>query len=777
MSERKVSRRSFERILTIRLLVFMVVLFAIFSVADYWYVRTKLIEDKTSRLVEHMSQMATALNDSTKNAALILKNNLPYLDLHDTSFEHLCMVPHRIIDDSPGLLGSAVALLPESHEGRKRMVYVYRDEDDGTMLAKDMDTQVYDYCNMQWFYVALDKPRGCWSEPYFDKFASDFLMCTFSHPITDARKRVTGILTVDVSLKTIRRQTEALKPFKSDKCFAELVTAKGTYIESAHELWSGYENIHEKSQFDQKTVERIMGEKEGILNVILNGERYTVLHTRVEEPGWKIILAFPTQMALQDLQEVTRNLAIFGVLLIVSVVVLVYLNIRKVLRPLSVFNESVKTLATGKLDTPLPDVAHVGEIVTLRNSMEYMRTSLCTHIEQMKEMTARNERMENELRIASAIQESLLPESHPHFEGRDDLDLYAALTPAKEVGGDLYDYHLRNDRLFFIIGDVSGKSVPASLLMAVACGMFRTLSQLKDDPGEIVSLMNDSICSNNPRNMFITMVVGMLNLKTGEIVLCNAGHNLPIALCPHSNDYLHLHTNIAVGVIQGYKYVCNKYVMGNGHALLLYTDGVTEAINSEHSQYGTERLKQTALANAQRECSEIGTAIRESVLSFAHGTAQSDDIAVLIVRYKGKGKDHVLTLTNDMNELEKLEPFVHDLDTRYALGRKFAAQLRLALEEALVNIIKYAYADTHIHYIYICTASNGTTLTLTVVDDGQPFNPLESNKADTDSPLEERPIGGLGILLMRRLADSMDYKRTREGCNVLTLTKRYKETE
>lgn len=209
-----------------------------------------------------------------------------------------------------------------------------------------------------------------------------------------------------------------------------------------------------------------------------------------------------------------------------------YIIIRRLVDPLAQFSQSARIIATGRFNVKLPQVNSHDEIKTLHDSLAYMQQSLFDYVVKLRETTASKERIESELSIAKEIQMGMVPKTFPPFPGRHDVDLYAILQSAKEVGGDLYDFFIDSDRLYFIIGDVSGKGVPASLFMAIARSLFRTISHNIDSPSEIITRMNNSISENNESNMFITLIVGILDLQTGKLKLCNAGHNPPALIFP-----------------------------------------------------------------------------------------------------------------------------------------------------------------------------------------------------------------------------------------------------
>lgn len=251
--------------------------------------------------------------------------------------------------------------------------------------------------------------------------------------------------------------------------------------------------------------------------------------------------------------------------------------------------------------------------------------------------------MESELKVASRIQMAMIPKGYPAFPERSELDVYGYLRPAKSVGGDLYDYFIRDDKFFFTIGDVSGKGVPASLFMAVARALFRHVTLHCDSPAEIASALNDGLCEGNETNMFCTMFIGVLDLRTGHLSYCNAGHNAPVIRRRDAEgqpvvSYMKPEVNLALGVFPDFPYCGEQTDLRPGEALLLYTDGVTEAENASHRLFGEQavldclhRTREKSLLTAKDFVDHLVTAIDHH----AGGVEQSDDITLLVVEYKG----------------------------------------------------------------------------------------------------------------------------------------------
>ena len=395
------------------------------------------------------------------------------------------------------------------------------------------------------------------------------------------------------------------------------------------------------------------------------------------------------------------------------------------------------------------------------------------NLERLHEVNAEQERIGGELRVASRIQQTMLPRSHLQD---DDVELCGCLVPARAVGGDLYDYFTRDGKLFFCIGDVSGKGPAAAMLMGVTHALFRAFSSHQQNPDKIMKAMNEASCQGNDSNMFVTLFIGVLDLPTGRLRYCDAGHDAPIVV---GTGALECNPHLPIGVFDGVNYTMQETVLEEGATLFLYTDGVTEAKNEARQLFGLERTEAVLqrCAAAQLGPKEILEAMGDEVRRFVGSAEQSDDLTMLAIRYTPRHFESRLTealmLKNDVHDVVKLSAFMKSVFEQLEIEPTLANQLRLAVEEAVVNVMDYAYAIGIEGYIEVRALSDGQSLKVVIIDNGVPFDPTAKDKADITLSAEERQIGGLGILLVRDLMDSINYERI-EGKNILTLIKRIK---
>ena len=354
---------------------------------------------------------------------------------------------------------------------------------------------------------------------------------------------------------------------------------------------------------------------------------------------------------------------------------------------------------------------------------------------------------------------------------------FRCLTPAKEVGGDLYDFYIRDEKLFFCVGDVSGKGVPASLIMAISRALFRTVSAHESNPAKIISTINDVVSVDNESNMFATFFLGVLDLPTGRMRYCNAGHNAPVFVNGEDVHFLKVESNIPLGVMSGFNYEVQTVTMPYKSNIFLYTDGLTEAENAEHCLYGEEQMIKTIQQCVDGSTKDMILRMEQSVANHVLGAEQSDDLTMLDIQYLRKQDEVImhrqLVIVNKLDEITRLAEFVESVCEEVTIDPSLTMNLNLAIEEAVTNVILYAYPEGIEDRIYIEAVCNPNPrrIKFIISDWGKAFDPTTKDDVDITLSAEDRPIGGLGIHLIRQIMDSVNYERV-EGKNILTLRKK-----
>jgi sigma-B regulation protein RsbU (phosphoserine phosphatase) len=386
------------------------------------------------------------------------------------------------------------------------------------------------------------------------------------------------------------------------------------------------------------------------------------------------------------------------------------------------------------------------------------------------------DRMQSELNVGRKIQLDMVPRDFPAFPDRDDVDIYAMLRPAREIGGDLYDFFEKSpDEICICVGDVSGKGVPAALFMAVTKTMLKSKAMDDSSPASIMTRVNDEISKDNPNFMFVTLFFGILDLSKGVLTYCNAGHNP--SFIRRGNDLIRLDNlhGPVVGAMEGFAYAEDTIPLVNDDIIIAYTDGITEAINDNEELFDEIRLRE-CLVQPHDSLENLVNATVAAVDDYAGENEQFDDITMLVALYRGgddPAKHHQLSLVvkNDLSEIPRVIEQFGTFANEVKLPEAFGNAINLVFDELLANTISYGYQDDDEHLIEILLDYSSDRMVLTLSDDGSPFNPLSLTTPDTTSSLEQRQIGGLGVHLVRQLMDSVNYQR-QQNKNVLTLVKK-----
>ena len=386
------------------------------------------------------------------------------------------------------------------------------------------------------------------------------------------------------------------------------------------------------------------------------------------------------------------------------------------------------------------------------------------------------DRMQEELNVGRDIQMSMLPVEFPPFPDRSEFDLHALLKPAREVGGDFYDYFfVSDDEICLVVGDVSGKGVPAALFMAVTKTMLKTSAIGDPSPASILTRVNDELSADNPASMFVTMFLALVNVRTGEFRYCNAGHNPPYLL--HKGRgfaCLNQRHGPIIGAMPGIAYKESDGQLLENDTLYIFTDGVTEAMDAGGNLFSERRLEELIDGFDEATSKAIADASLQEIEEYASGTEQADDITILAFQFnrpRGENAEHVLDLSVAPNlaEIQKVNDSVETFCGEIGLPAGISQKLSIIFDELLNNTISYGLKDEAEHEIQIHIEYADGQVVVKVSDDGIPFNPFDQISPDTTLSVEEREIGGLGVLLVKEMTDSQVYKR-HSNRNIVTLT-------
>ena len=638
--------------------------------------------------------------------------------------DSLAVVARRIVEENPSVMGSTIALVPDYNKKLPLFApYVCRTAD-GSVELKSLATEEYDYPSQEWFTEPLKYGYGYWSEPYIDEGGGEVLMTTYSVPVTDDAGRVAAVLTADVSLDWLTELIGSLRVYPD--AFSVLISREGKIMVSPVEELNMQRSIKEygmgakdTSNFNSLADGMLSGKSGNVSLKQSRRERMFVFYAPVEKTGWSMAIAIPDSEIYGEIRRMS---------LLVTILMLIGLGML---------------------------------ILILR--------SAARNQQKVVSLKEKKDRMENELLIGHNIQMSMIPKDFPE---RKDIDMAASIVPAKEVGGDLYDFYIRDGKLFFCIGDVSGKGVPASLVMAVTRSLFRSVSAHELSPQRIVTLMNESITDMNENEMFVTFFCGVLDMASGHLSYCNAGHNPPLVYIDKL-QFLPAQPNLPLGIMPGMTFVEQETDLSSNDALYLYTDGLTEAENLAHEQFGETRMMD--VLRTHRNAQDDLEAMQKAVADFVGDADPSDDLTMLFIHYLNDMQpdetERHLILHNDIQQIPQLAEFIETIADEINLDQGLAMSLNLALEEAVTNVILYAYPKGSDGRVDVEAIISKDKLKFIISDSGKEFDPTAAPEADVTLGVEDRPIGGLGIYLVRKIMDSVSYERT-DGKNVLSMIKK-----
>ena len=711
---------SLSKRLTYRIMAVVLVMMAVIAGVVYNMVKEYMLDEAKERYKNMLLSSHEELRRHLSDVYVASKNNVHDIerdiDNPDRMFSHM----ERIVRQNADIVCCAMLFKQDYYPSKGRVfVPCARLDSADRLVVSRIDSTYNSYFYGEWFQEQMKKDKGCWTKAYFESafFAAGQeprLLTTYIAPIHNHDGQPVALLAADVSLEYLRDEmmedvTKMNAQFKGNRehqAYSFVIDNEGTYI------------IHpdEKRMLrDTLKADTIMTDEIGSATAVIDGVPSWIYYRKIKYVNWTMAVVVPDDVIMFN----GRMLNIIILLTMVLGLLAIYL--------------------------------------------------FCRH--QIKEIAdpiaAQKAVMERELTIAHNIQKALLPQSFPEHA---DIDLYATQTPARDVGGDLYDYFVHEGCLVFCIGDVSGKGVPAALLMAVMKSMFRSEAHRADSAAGIVETMNRNLGEEYKGGDFVTMFVGILDLKTGFLDYCNAGHEAPLV----AGRPLDVKRNLPVGALSDWNYEGQQTQLRSGDMLFLYTDGLSEAKNSTGELLGRKRVQQIVSEHAIDTAWQLVGVLEAEERYHAGDAEQNDDITMLAIRWQPN--PHVLTfspshltMSASMDEIDRLAPFISHVAEQAAMEGREAKRLRLAVEEAVANIINHGQATT----ITLQATMDDNQLVLTIDDDGQPFNPTADSSTDFSVPADERPPGGLGIMFLHEMTDGLEYQRI-DGHNVLRIIKRVK---
>jgi len=611
-----------------------------------WLSRAVMLEAAEREAVEmtraeigKIQSVLRAVEGSTQFLAAVI-------ELLDPDETELSRSLSSLVAGDDRIYGSAAAFVPFGFDAeRERFAPYYFMDPSGTMTSADLANDSYRYWEKDWYVDAAAAEAPRWSEPYIDEGGGDAWMVTYSAPFLRASgeaEELRGIATADVSLDWLHEQVRGIRVGQTG--YGVILSEAGRVISHPDEnLMRRRETALEVDSSERAP------EAEAIVARMLRGEsgfqpftdRYLGKRTRltfapVGHAGWSLAIVYPEDELLAD---VRRTLIHQLLLLVAGLAILVFVVFhlsRRLTLPIQALAEGAEAIAKGELDAVLPKATSADEIGALTTSFQNMRDSLKTYIKDLKETTAAKQKLESGLEIARNIQRDMLPKGG--LGGKDArFELSATLVPARHVGGDLFYHFLRDGSVAFLVGDVSGKGIPAALFMARAKTLFETIAVGAPSVSEALSLVNGHLAAENDAGMFLTVFAGVFEPTTGILRCASGGHDAP-ALIPGDGSaarFLDIEGGPLIGLLPVADCPNNTVTLAPGDAIVISTDGVSEARNVDDDFFTEERLLETVTGRHGQSAAETTAHVMAAVSQFALGAEQSDDITIMTLRYLG----------------------------------------------------------------------------------------------------------------------------------------------
>ena len=623
--------KSISKRLTLRIMMVVLAMMAVIAGVVYFTVSEYMDDEAEMRFQIVVMRAHREIQRRLSDVYVATNNNVHEIerdiDDPDKLYAHL----ERIVKENPWIVSCGLLFVPDYYpeKGKYFVPFATRDTADVVSVMR-IDTVYHDYFEDDWYVARMESDSADWVDPYFEDpqlttYIAPRLLTTYAVPIHNREGQPVALLCSDLSLEDLRndmlqkvrqgkRNYEQNEKHPSYNC---IIDCNGRYV-----LHPDRDRML-KDTFDAKVTFK---GKEGTVSAIVDGVPSWIFYHHLKNVEWTVMMVVPENL----IQRHGRMLNTIILLVMLIGLAAIYLfcrqQIRKVTSPLHRFARSAEEVAKGNFNAPLPDIRDDDEIRLLRDSFGNMQQSLSLYIDELKTTTAQKSAIESELSIARDIQNSMVPSAFPNREG---LEVYASMTPAKAVGGDLYDFFLRDNSLYFCIGDVAGKGVPAALVMTTVCGAFRLLSESESEPVRIVSRMNDMMIRKNSMTVFVTFFAGLLDLDTGHLRYCNAGHKAPLV----NRQPLPVHSNLPIGAMLDYEFEAQETDLAPGSTLFLYTDGLDEAEKAEYQMFGKKRIYEVMQTSSLQPHMLIER-MTQAVADFVGDTEQSDDLTMLAIQWK-----------------------------------------------------------------------------------------------------------------------------------------------
>ena len=650
--------KSFAKRLTrrimIRMLIFMGVPMAILFACGYVMTNTFAVL-AFWQLTKGQNEAVRRLTSEVMVAA---NNTAPFIEENLDNPDKLYDIMERVVRMNERVRSCGVSFVADYYPAKGHWFCPYAVRRDSVTIERlTIGSKDHDYLQANWFVEAVQRDSSFWSNPFFEGTDKKTPLVSYLVPIRDRQHHLVAVFGVDLSLNRLSDSVDDMadSPEKTDSAANDSIVEEDTYEGFFFAIDStGTFLAHPNKRYiiNKKFQDLITNDPDSVLaHKILKGKRnyddeleykntkVIVNYRPIKGTSWTVGMVLESWI-IKFLCYLFAGIALF--FMVIGLLVVLFTGrraIKKATRPIKLLAQSANDVAKGNFNSRLPQMNTRDEIHQLRDSFEQMQLSLSDYTEQLKTTTAEKATIVSELNIAHSIQMSMLPKTFPPYPERDDIDIYGQLTPAKAVGGDLFDFFIHDEKLFFCVGDVSGKGIPASMFMAVARSLFRNVSAHVPEPHIIAKALNESMCEGNDMSMFVTMFIGVLDLQTGHLSYCNAGHDSPL-LIGQGVGMLPCESNLPIGLMD-WEFVMQETTIAPGTTIFLYTDGLNEAENVLHQQFGDEqvlRLAKEQLDKGEYQPMPLIQRMTAAVRFFAGAAEQSDDLTMLAIQYKKRSE-------------------------------------------------------------------------------------------------------------------------------------------
>jgi phosphoserine phosphatase RsbU/P len=619
------------------------VVFVLIVAYNYYFSR-RIIEKNVQENVKNLAISSANRIEAVLRPVQKIPENLAYFLENDTYGEkELFQLLYDVVTKNREIYGAGIAFEPRAF--KKDTVYYapyfYRP---GSYVAIKYLDEHYNYFMWDWYQIPKELGKPEWTEPYFGE-GGEIIMSSYAVPFyrtVEGERQLRGVVIVDISLDWLAEIVSSIRILKTG--FGFLITENGTFVAYPNKRFVMNHTIFSAAEEARDSTIREIGRsmvrgESGFVpfkDPVSRSDSY-MYYTPIQSNGWSLGVVFPHDELGADIVDLNKVVILLGISGIALLCVTALIVSRSITGPLRAMAGAASHIAMGNLDAPLPDVASGDEVGRLSQAFQYMQDSLKDYIGQVAKAATERERVESELRIASDIQMSILPKSfRTDYEG-GKLDVSASIKPAREVGGDFYDFfELDEGHVCFVIADVSGKGMPAALFMAVTKTLVKAKAGVMVGPAEILASVNDELARENELTMFVTIFCAVLKVKSGRVTFASGGHNPPVLVGRGGEvRFIREPQGLVVGVMDDISYATGELFLQRGDCLFLYTDGVVEAQNATGYFFGEELLGATLEAHCGLSARELTDAVSQAITTFAEGAEQSDDITMLAVRYVG----------------------------------------------------------------------------------------------------------------------------------------------